>query len=164
MKKFNAFIVTLSVILCITYIVCMCKRISNPIETEIVYIDTVVVHDTVYYKQPIPVDSIVIKYVTKTLEVAPNVEKDTTALDSIEVNVPITQKEYNSPDYRIWISGYMTNLDSAYIYRKNQTLTISPIKTKQPRFSVGIQAGMGVSPEKFYPYIGVGISYNIFSW
>ena len=162
MKKFNAFVVLLSTIFCILYILLSSRHTQAA--QEIVVVDTVVVHETIYYKKPVPVDSVVIKYVTKTLEVAPKVDADTTHTDSVEVNVPITQKIYSSQDYRIWVSGYMANLDSVDIYKTNQVLTVNSTKTKQPKFSVGLQAGMGVSPDKIYPYIGIGISYNLWSW
>lgn len=32
------------------------------------------------------------------------------------------------------------------------------------RWGIGVQAGIGLTPNKVEPYIGIGIHYNILSW
>ena len=82
--------------------------------------------------------------------------------DSVDVEIPITQKVYEGNDYRAYVSGYDPKLDSLMIFRKSEYVKIrSP--TKPPRFSVGLQAGYGMTPKGFQPYVGVGITVNLWS-
>lgn len=82
--------------------------------------------------------------------------------DSVDVEIPITQKIYEGNDYRAYISGYDPKLDSLLIFRQSEYVKIrSP--TKPPRFSVGLQAGYGITPKGFQPYVGVGITVNLWS-
>ena len=117
----------------------------------------------------VPKDSLVIRYVTKTLPVSENV-KDSIRLacgDSVSVDLPITQKEYRDSTYVAWVSGYEPALDSLHIFQKTYTTTIYQpeyIKTKPKRWGLGLQVGAGVTPDKITPYIGIGVSYNIFTW
>ena len=44
------------------------------------------------------------------------------------------------------------------------TREIPVIQVKKTRWSIGIQAGMGVGKDGVFPYVGGGISYNLLSW
>ncbi len=133
--------------------------------------------DTIPYLQPVPVDSLVVRYVTEKLPLAtkPTVPVDTVSIDtlvtvsrgetkdSIEVVLPITQKIYEDSTYRAYVSGYHPALDSINIFRRNEVVYIrSPTKPK--RWGIGIQVGYGITPKRAEPYIGIGISYNLFSF
>ncbi len=133
--------------------------------------------DTIPYLQPVPVDSLVVRYVTEKLPLAtePMVPVDTVSIDtlvtvsrgetkdSIEVVLPITQKVYEDSTYRAYVSGYHPALDSIEIFRRNEVVYIrSPTKPK--RWGIGIQVGYGITPKRAEPYIGIGISYNLFSF
>lgn len=128
------------------------------------------VYDTIRYSVPVPRDSTVIRFIDSKLPVS-DIIKDSTLVtsgDSIPVQVPIVQKEYKTEDYHAWVSGPIApQLDSVNIFRKThyetiyQTITV-PQKTK--RWGLGVQAGIGVTPNKIEPYIGIGISYNFLSW
>ena len=130
--------------------------------------DTIVVNDTIVHYLPTPKDSVRTKFVTRYL---PVVSHDTTLQlveyhDTVEVEVPIMSKHYNSPQYDIWISGYEANLDSAKVYQQTQYITVTKEITKsvkQKRFGLGINAGYeyDFKDKKFKPCVGVGISYNI---
>lgn len=85
--------------------------------------------------------------------------------DSIDVLVPISQKVYEDSTYRAYVSGYNANLDSIYVFHRTEYITNNIlIKTKPKRFSIGVQAGYGMTPRGFQPYIGIGISVNLFSF
>lgn len=130
-------------------------------------IDTITYVDTIPYYKPVPKDSIVIRYQTVKLPVQ---TKDTIAgsVDSAEVVIPIIQQEYRDSTYHAWVSGYLPRLDSIHVYGKNtvitktQTVTVTQYKTK--RWGVGVQVGYGYSFNKFSPYIGIGVQYNILNW
>ncbi len=133
--------------------------------------------DTIPYLQPVPVDSLVVRYVTEKLPLATKltVLVDTVSIDtlvtvsrgetkdSVEVVLPITQKVYEDSTYRAYVSGYHPALDSINIFRRNEVVYIrSPTKPK--RWGIGIQVGYGITPKRAEPYIGIGISYNLFSF
>lgn len=129
-----------------------------------------IVFDTIKYMMPEPKDSVVIRYEIAKLPVKTiNTHTIDTVVervvDSVEVIVPITKKEYGDSTYHAWISGYSANLDSISVYPKTiyRTNTIT-YKQKPKRFGLGVHAGYGISKNGLSPYIGVGVHYNIFSW
>lgn len=74
------------------------------------------------------------------------------------------QVEYENEHLHAWVSGYRPRLDSFYVFPKTTThyitekITITP---KPKKWGLGVQLGYG------YPtgmYVGVGVSYNLFSW
>lgn len=95
---------------------------------------------------------------------------DVSYKDSI-VYVPavLQQKVYEDSTYRAVISGpaiaeYGPSLDSISVYRK--TVTVYQTKTvyREPSpWGIGIQAGYGASKDGLTPYIGVGITYTLWS-
>lgn len=157
------------VILCLN--VYQCHR-SGQTPTLGVYTDTLTVYDTIMYYKPIPRDSVVIRYITEKLPVSvpntaesvPNTRDSLENLgksvpkDSVTVQIPITQKIYETGAYRAYVSGYKSSLDSLLFFQPTQVVRI---REKPKRWSVGIQAGYGISMKGFQPYIGVGVSYNL---
>lgn len=84
--------------------------------------------------------------------------------DSVSVEIPITQKVYETDRYRAVVSGYKPSLDDIYIYQPTQ---IVQVKSKPKRWGVGIQVGYGVTLKQtpqFSPYVGLGVSYNLFQF
>lgn len=84
--------------------------------------------------------------------------------DSVDVLVPITQKVYEDSTYRAYVSGFNASLDSIFVHRRTEYITSTKVvKSKPKRFSIGVQAGYGITPKGFQPYIGVGVSVNLFN-
>lgn len=132
--------------------------IKNTI-TEKVIIDTLIV------EKPIPDTIVNIKYIEKIL---PRVIEKTDTLivkDSIKVYVPINKYIFEEPDkYKIEASGYEVSLDKVELYPKTIYKTeTKTIKTK-PKFGIGIHVGYGICGNRFSPYVGIGISYNIITF
>lgn len=140
------------------------SRSSPDIETIEVR-DTVI--DTIPYLQPIPVDSTVLRYSTVKLPVKDTIYvkgAETVRIDSVAVEIPITQKEYKDSTYQAWVSGYNANLDSIYVFPKTITIT-NRIRDAPKRWGLGVQVGVGYNwSHKVQPYIGIGVSYNILTW
>ena len=109
-------------------------------EQSVVERDTIT--DTIRVVRPVVRDSVMVR--------------DSVIVDSVKVHLPITQKCYRDSTYTAWVSGYQPNLDSIHIYRP--TITIKTIK--RPKFTYGIQAGYGITPKGFQPYLGVGFNYT----
>lgn len=134
--------------------------------------DTTNVYDTIRVYKPVPRDSAVIRYITQTVpteegtedmkpdgaEPMPGITVEITSGDSAKVNVPITQKRYETEDYRAYVSGYQPSLDSLFITKPTQIVRITE---KPSRWGIGISAGYGIGTKGLSPYIGVGVVYRI---
>lgn len=133
----------------------------------IVAADTVTVVDTLRYYYPVPRDSAVVRYETVRLRVADTVRVtvgDTVQVaDSVEVVVPITQKVYEDSLYRAYVSGYRPRLDSIFVYPSHEVITVTR-QAKPQRWGIGVQAGYGVGRGGTGPYVGIGVSYNLFTF
>ena len=143
---------------------------DRPIETGIRH-DTVTVHDTVADYNPKPKDSVLVKWKTRWLPLYKHTTDTVlttefiTLHDSVAVEVPITSKHYNAPEYDAWVSGYEPNLDSIKVYRDTQYITTTVTQSKPPnRFSLGLQGGYGYGfkSKQWEPYVGLGIGIRIF--
>ena len=75
------------------------------------------------------------------------------------VPIPITQQKYEGTNYTAYVSGFHQQLDSIEVREKVITNTI--IK-KRSRWNVGISAGYAATPTGLSPYIGIGVTYNLF--
>ena len=85
--------------------------------------------------------------------------------DSVRVIVPITQKSYETDEYKAWVSGYEPNLDSIFVFPK--TTVIHERSYKPPnKWHIGITGGYGYGfkSKQAEPYIGIGITYSIISF
>ena len=145
-------------------------------EQRMQYCDTIkeICYDTVRVVAPVAQDSTWVGAVYRTMAVrAPAdsagiglrpVSRDTIGMtmDSVEVEVPISQMLYADSTYRLWISGYEPRLDSIEIYRA--TCIIRQTSRRRGRWSVGLQAGYGCTPVGLQPYVGIGFSYSLFSF
>ena len=84
--------------------------------------------------------------------------------DSVTVQIPITQRVYETDRYRAVVSGYQPSLDDLLIYQPSQVVRI---KDKPKRWGIGVQVGYGMTVNgkpQFTPYIGIGVSYNLFQF
>lgn len=79
------------------------------------------------------------------------------------VYLPITQKVYRDSLYTAYVSGYRAKLDSIEVYGRTNTITIRE-QSRRKRWGLGVQAGYGVAGNRAGPYVGVGVSYNLFGW
>lgn len=88
-----------------------------------------------------------------------------TGTDSVDVIIPLTEKEYRTDDYRIVISGYRPQLVSAEFYRRTQTGVVNAPAPKKKRWGIGLSAGYGIGLSgKTEPFLGVTLNYNLLQW
>ena len=84
--------------------------------------------------------------------------------DSIKVpvRIPIERTTYQDSTYRAVVSGYRASLDTIQVYPIHTYTTIT--NTKQKRFNIGVQAGVGYGcfNKKSDMYIGLGVSYRLY--
>lgn len=83
-------------------------------------------------------------------------------IDSIEVELPITERTYLDEQYKIVIEGYNPVLKSVEMYPRTAYITTTETITKRKRWgvSLGVQSGYGITPQGMQPYAGVGISFG----
>ena len=145
----------------------MCKGVyDRPIKETIVR-DTVTVTDTIsrYYPKPVGVERVKTEYKWLTRVTTDTVTRFSVQHDSVLVEVPITSKHYNAPEYDAWVSGYMPSLDSINVYQRTEYITETVTLSKPPnRFSIGLQGGYGYGfkSKQLEPYVGIGIGIKIF--
>lgn len=125
----------------------------------------ITITDTISYLLPVPVDSVVMRYVSVRLPT----KRDTVQIhctDTVEVEIPITQKRYADSTYTAWVSGYNPSLDSINIYPRHEVVTITnTIRQKPKRWGVGLNVGYGITPRHgMQPYVGIGVNYNLLSF
>lgn len=130
--------------------------------------------DTITYYKPVPKDSVVVRYLSVTLPVdsrSENCSTDSARLinevsgtDSVRVVVPVTQTIYEDSAYRAYISGYHARLDSIYVFPRHDMTTFIQPAPKPKRWNIGVTSGYGITPKGILPYIGVGLTYSIFSF
>lgn len=127
------------------------RRINN----SITFVDTV--RDTITIVKPKAIYSQVFRIDTVRLATVDTIINT----DSIFVSVPIDRMVYTDDStYTAIVSGYRASLDSISVY--NKTITKELVK-KPPRISISLQAGYGFTSKTPSPYIGLGVSYNIFN-
>ena len=151
---------------------------DQPIE-ESVTRDTVIVYDTIPHYYPKPVDSAVVRYVTKVLPVRPDTHHfadvsnmidgnsvssvSNSVTDSVAVVVPITSKHYSCKDYDAWVSGYEPSLDSIKVYQRTEYITERVTISKPPnKWELDAMAGIDydVTSQHYSPYAGGELLYK----
>lgn len=138
-------------------------KLPEPVIKEIR--DTTTYYDTSFFSGPKLSDLIVKRYPKDTIffPAEPQIIHD-----SIYYTVPREEVEYRDSSFRAVVSGFLPRLEELEIYQKEKIITIQTEKTitipKKTRFGVGVQAGYGITPAGFQPYLGLGISYNILSF
>ena len=142
--------------MCGLWLCLLITRCTNKAATEPTLRDTIV--DTIKVVKPIAKDSVITRYKVVNVERV----KDTTIVnevsevvfDTIRIRLPIESKHYTAESYDAWLSGYEPQLDSIKVYQRE-------VKTKQSRWSIGLQGGVGMTPRGVQPYIGIGIGYRL---
>lgn len=117
---------------------------------------TVVRIDTILFEKVVPKQVTFVKTIRDTLY-----STDTVLT---EVYIPINRYVFKDSLYSAEISGYRVSLDKMEVYNREVTNTVTNtvIKRVPKRWGLGIQAGYGVGTNGVQPYIGVGLSYNVF--
>ena len=80
---------------------------------------------------------------------------------------PCPKEIYQDSTYQAWVSGYKPSLNSLRIFQPittiTHTITNTEVQYKTKRWGIGVQAGVGLTPNKGESYMGIGIHYNILS-
>lgn len=166
-------VVLILIVMCLLSFFVGRKTSGNINQQECEVVDTIIHIDTIAYLLPIPHDSVVIRYDHIAVPIVPThcdsiehcSDKDNVTVDvsqdSATIHIPITQQVYETDTYKAYVSGYRPSLDSIFIMNK-MTEVIVKKQAKANRFNIGVQAGYGLTPKGFQPYVGFGVSIKIF--
>lgn len=129
------------------------KSEENSLKTDTL---TIIKVDTVTITKPVVQYRYLTKVITDTLY-----NKDSI---KVPVQIPIATSVYKDSTYRVVVSGYRASIDTIQVYPIHTTTTITNTITKQKRFNMGIQTGVGYGcfSKNLDVYIGVGVSYRLF--
>ena len=146
----------------------------KPVESVRVERDTIVQYDTIPSINPKPKDSALVRFVTirvpfdRPIYVShpPN---DSIRIDTIEAEIPITQKHYKEETYQAWVSGFQPNLDSIEVYQKTQTITETITITQlgeEKHWGLGFTGGTNyiINDKKLEPFAGLELNYKSGKW
>ena len=133
-----------------------CRHKSPTIEPETT-VDTLVIRDTITSYEPVYVRVTTVDTMTVYVPVHDTVCRT----DSVFVQLPRVSLEWADSLATVWISGYRPAVDSVRHYTATQVITGTE-RTPAPKWAIGIQGGVGATPDGLRPYIGVGIQYNLF--
>lgn len=149
----------------------------RPPQSEvIVRVDTMVVYDTITRTRPLFTDRRVVGTLQLPLERLRFVPNVLTIHDSLNVHdtmyvlVDKEQLVWQDSLSRIYVSGILPQVDSVQHFVQKQIITVDHVRevAKKAHWGIGVQLGYGagVSNGRIVgvPYLGVGVSYNIFSW
>lgn len=129
------------------------NSIENSLKTDTVTITKI---DTVTVTKPVIQYRYITQVITDTLY----------NTDSIKapVRIPIERTTYQDSTYRAVVSGYRASLDTIQVYPIHTYTTITNMITKQKRFNIGVQAGVGYGVFNKKPdiYVGFGVSYRLY--
>lgn len=122
-----------------------------------------IIRDTVRIAEPAVVSARPLAPVLAALPIARTDSGADTASrpDTAMVVVRPESREYAGDGYRAWVSGWHPSLDSI-AFERTATIERIAVPTPPRRFSIGVQAGYGLTPAGPQPYIGLGIAYRIF--
>ncbi|MBO4718962.1 MAG: hypothetical protein J5658_03710 [Prevotella sp.] len=124
-----------------------------------VQIDTLYRYDTIRVETPKIIEKRVVD--TMTVEVVDYKVVHDTAF----VNLPREEVEYRDTSYRAVVSGFNPRLEELEIYQKERIVTIQTERVIKPSpWALSVSAGYGVSTKGLTPYIGVGVSYNLYTF
>lgn len=152
--------VVTSIWLVVTAVLCIISY-KNGASTAVVLTDTieVVKWDIIVKTQPVVVENKALGLKAYRVKLLGRIEQQDSLCDSVDVELPITQKVYEDSLYRAWVSGFDAKLDSIELHQPTRYITITTEK-EQSKWSFGLQGGVGITPKGVQPYIGVGFQWN----
>ena len=128
----------------------------EPIEVERVVYDTIV-------HEKVRVDTMWRTRVEKVY--LTEVRRDTIMVrDTVLVEVPIYTYIAKDSLYRVEAEGFNVRFKRIDVYPKTVYRTQEKVVKTSDKWGVGVQVGYGASKQGLSPYIGIGVSYNIFTW
>ena len=136
---------------------------NSAVRGETESVDTMFIYDTITQYEPIFEERVVLEKVHIPVV-------DTLWIhDTLYVYLEREQVVWQDSLSRIYASGILPQIDSVQHFMSERVITreLTKVVKKPCRWGLGVQAGYGIQIGKeiaFYPYIGLGVSYNFLSW
>lgn len=123
-------------------------------------VDTLYLHDTLTSFEPVfiqkrTIDSVLVPVVDSVR-----------VHDTLFVYLDREQVIWEDSLSVVYASGILPQVDSVRHFVQSKIVTIErqiPVKVRS-KWGIGIQAGYGATDGGLFPYVGVGLSYNLLSW
>lgn len=129
---------------------------AEPIEVERVVYDTII-------HEKVKVDTMWRTRVEKVY--LTEVRRDTVTMrDTVLVEVPIYTYIAQDSLYRVEAEGFNVAFKRIDVYPRTVYITQEEAVKTGDKWGLGVQVGYGASKQGLSPYIGIGVSYNIFTW
>lgn len=140
-----------------------CTRDKNPEVIEVVRTDTLVVHDTIHHERPVYITQRIVDSIYVPVSLI-----DTLRIhDTTTIVLPRMQREYRDTLYHAWVSGYDPALDSIDVFAETKYITTT-VQKPPKHWHIGVSAGYGAALHDkmvfLSPYVGIGLTYSIFSF
>lgn len=154
MKKHHSIFIV--VLLIATFFLGRHTHNVEPIEVERVVYDTIV-------NEKVKVDTMWRTRVEKVY--LTEVRRDTIIMrDTVLVEVPIYTYIAQDSLYRVEVEGFNVRFNRIDVYPRTVYRTQEKVVKTGNKWGLGVQVGYGASKQGLSPYVGVGVSYNIFTW
>ena len=128
----------------------------EPIEVERVVYDTII-------NTEVRVDTMWRTRVEKVY--LPQVRVDTVRIsDTVLVEVPIYTYIAQDSSYRVEVEGFNVHFKRVDVYPRTIYRTQEKVVKTGDKWGFGAQVGYGISNCGITPYVGIGVTYNIFTW
>lgn len=155
MKKY----LIIAALICLSFIT---GRWTAP-KAELTSTDTTFIYKTTYIDRPVEKKSWEEGYIPT---VRFFVLSDTTFTETVirdTVYMPREVKYYEEEEgrLRLWVSGYSPALDRYELDEQTRVIE-KTIRENTSRWSVSISGGYGISQDGLSPYLGLGLSYDLF--
>lgn len=125
---------------------------AEVVEVEVVKRDTVRITDTIVKVKPI--------YIVRREVDTFLIHTTDTLMRDVVVSLPKEERVYEDSTFRAVVSGYRPSLDTMQIFQRYNYVNVTK-RIKPPRWSFGLQGGVGVTPKGIQPYLGVGATYRL---
>lgn len=121
-----------------------------------------IVYDTIVHEE-VRIDTL---WRTRTEQVyLTEVQKDTLLVrDTVLVEVPIYTYVAKDSLYYVEAEGFGVDFKRIEVYPKTIYREKIEFVESPKKWGFGVQVGYGASKQGLSPYIGIGVSYNIFTW
>lgn len=142
-------------------------RCAPPPAETAVRTDTLRIRDTLLVERPVPVEVRVVD--TMLVAAVDTVQVRVQDTVQVMVQVPRETRVYEDSTFLAQVSGYRPSLDWIEVYPQTTVVTRNIYADySRKRWGLGLQAGYGAyvagGQVMLAPYVGIGISYNIWSW
>ena len=138
------------------------QEYENVVQTDTVWLKP----DTIRIDRPVPVakwlkpDTVFLPVPVQPKDSVPEQKPDT-----VYVPIPRETTYYAGNEYEAWVTGFKANLDSVHVFQKTAVVEKKVPVYVNKKWGIGLQAGVTYQKEtKVTPYVGVGVSYNLFNF